>query len=224
MTMGNFRTHLAVITMVLLAACSSQPTIDESVPSFSGGMPADLSGSWARDYSRSDDLQAVLNSTLRRMYRTLPDSSYPVPSQDPSKIVALARLADLITRPDVLTISQDEHEVRVSRKDDFTMLCEFYDGYAKRTESEFGAEVCSWDGRHLVSHLLLPDGLFVSHRFALSADGDQLRVTTTITSKGSRDPFTISRAYMKFEPAESDFNCIETLSMKRVCSTGEIVP
>ena len=26
-----------------------------------------------------------------------------------------------------------------------------------------------------------------------------------------------------FEPLEPDFNCIETLSMKRVCSTGELV-
>ena len=216
--------RLLAFACLILAACSSQPTIDESIPSFTGGMPVDLSGSWERDYSRSDDLQAVLNSTLRRMYRPMPDSPYPAPTQDPSKIVALARLAELITRPDVLTITQDEYEIKIARKDDFTMLCEFYDGYAKRTESEFGAEVCSWSGRQLVSHLVLPDGLLVSHRFSMSADGNHLLVTTSVSSNGTRNPFTINRAYMKFEPPESDFNCIETLSMKRVCSTSEIVP
>ncbi|MGI9201119.1 MAG: hypothetical protein ACR2QL_08680 [Woeseiaceae bacterium] len=211
-------------SILALGACTNQPTIDESVPSFVGGMPADLSGSWARDYTRSDDLQAVLNSTLRRMYRPMPDSQYPAPMQDPNKTIALARLADLITRPDVLTIAQNDYEVKVARKDDFTMLCEFYDGYSKRTESEFGAEVCSWDGRQLVSYLTLPDGLLVSHRFTLSTDGKRLLVTTAVSSSGARNPFVINRAYMKFEPPESDFNCIETLSMKRVCSTGEITP
>ena len=219
------RKLILTLAVIGLTGCGSkQPVIDESVPSFVGGMPADLSGSWAKDYTRSDDLQSVLNYTLRRMYRPIPDSAYPAPTQDPNEIIALARLAELITRPDELTITQDEYEIRVSRKDDFTMQCEFYDGYAKRTQSEFGAEVCSWSGRQLISQLVLPDGLRVNHRFTLSTDGNQLLVTTTVSSSGIRDPFTIRRAYVKFEPPESDFNCIETLSMKRVCSTGEIVP
>lgn len=208
-----------------MAACSSnQPKIDTTVPSYSGGMPTDLSGSWERDYSRSDDIQGVLNSTLRRIYRPQPDSQYPSPSQDMSKVVALAQFADLITRPDVLTITQDDYEIKVARKDDFTMLCEFHEGYAKRTASEYGAEVCSWSGHQLLSHLVLPDGLLVSHRFTLSMDGQSLHVATTIDSTGTRVPFTINRVYAKFTPTESDFNCVETLSMKRVCSTGEITP
>ncbi len=217
--------RISVIACLLVTACSSnQPTIDTSIRSYSGGMPADLSGSWERDYSRSDDIQGILNSTLRRMYRPHPDTGYPVPSQDSSKVVAMARFADLITRPDVLTITQDQYEIKIARKDDFTMLCEFYEGYAKRTESEFGAEVCSWNGNQLVSHLVLPDGLLVSHRFTVAANGMSLLVSTTISSSASRIPFTVNRVYMKFEPPESGFNCIQTLSMKRVCSTGEIIP
>lgn len=222
--MLNNRITLSVLVCLFLAACSNQPTIDVSGPSYSGGMPTDFSGSWERDYSRSDDVQGVLNSTLRRMYRPQPDSQYPAPSQDPSRIVALARFAELITRPDILTIAQDEYEIKISRKDDFTMLCEFYDGYSKRTESDFGAEVCSWNGPQLVSHLVLPDGLLVSQRFTQSTDGKSLHVATTVASSATRAPFTLNRVYMKFEPPESDFNCIETLSMKRVCSTGEIEP
>ena len=104
------------------------------------------------------------------------------------------------------------------------MLCEFYDGVAKGTTSDYGAEVCGWDGDQLVSHLILPDGLIVIHRFTLSPNKKNMRVTTTVSSSTARVPFTLNRFYMRFEPPSSEFNCIETLSMKRVCSTGEIVP
>jgi len=223
----------ALALCLLLSACASQPKIDNSIRSFAGGMPADLSGSWERDYSRSDDIQGVLNSMLRKLSRPVQDPGFGnsrrgggsvVPTQDLSKVVALARLADLITRPDVLTITQDEFEVSVARKDDFAMLCEFYDGYAKRTESDYGTEVCSWNGHQLMSHLILPDGLLISHRFTKSTDGRSLHVATTVSSSATRVPFTVNRVYMKFTPTESDFNCVETLSMKRVCSTGEIEP
>ena len=223
--MFTFRLKISVVACLLVAACSSNlPTIDTSIPSYSGGMPADLSGSWERDYSRSDDIQGVLNSTLRQTYRSHPETGYPVATQDSSKLVALAKFAELITRPDVLTITQDEFEIKIARKDDFTMLCEFYEGYAQRTQSEFGGEVCSWNGHQLVSHLVLPDGLLVSHRFTVAANGMSLHVSTTIASSASRVPFTVNRVYMKFEPPESGFNCVETLSMNRVCSTGEITP
>jgi hypothetical protein len=218
------RNLLLIVAAGTLIACASQPAIDSPVQSFSGGMPVDLSGHWERDYSRSDDIQAALNSTLRRIYRPQSDTAYPAATQNLDKVVALAKFADQITRFDVMTITQNDNEVKISRKDDFTMLCEFYDGFAKRTESEFGAEVCSWNGQQLFSYLVLPDDLLVSNRYTLSGDGDSLHVATTISSGATRVPFTINRVYMKFEPPESDFNCIETLSMKRVCSTGEIVP
>jgi hypothetical protein len=62
----------------------------------------------------------------------------------------------------------------------------------------------------------------VTHRLTISPDGEQLRIITTVDSKKSRVPFTLSRFYRKFEAAASDFNCVETLSMKRVCSTGDL--
>jgi len=211
-----------------LAGCSSQPRITDTQQSFGGSMPVDFSGSWERDYSRSDDAQAVLNSMLRRITRPMPDPAYPgagpYPAQDFSKLVALAQLAELITRPDVLTISQNEYEISIARKDDFAMLCEFYDGHAKRTQSDYGTEICNWNGRQLESLLVLPDGLLISHRFTISDDGQNLHVATTVSSNATRTPFTLNRVYMKFDAPESDFNCVETLSMKRVCSTGEIFP
>ena len=66
-----------------------------------------------------------------------------VASVPADSLVALARLAELITRPDVLTIVQDDYEIRVDRKDDFSMLCAFYDGVATSIESDL-----ELDGSH----------------------------------------------------------------------------
>ena len=194
-----------------------------------GGMPADLSGSWERDYSRGDDVNQVLRDIYYYLSRTSADRAYttrPGPvqpsSRDMASVRALARLAELITRPQVLTISQNENEITVDRKDDFSLECAFYDGVARGTDSDYGTEICGWDGHQLVSHLVLPDGLQITHRFDVSKDREQLRVITTLSSSTSRVPFTLRRFYRRFERLPPDFNCIETLSMKRVCSTGEI--
>ena len=129
-----------------------------------------------------------------------------------------------ITKPEVLTIAQDDYEIRVARKDDFAMSCSFYDGVAQRTDSPYGTEVCSWDGKSLISHLVLPDSLLITNRFTMSSDGNYLRVITTASSGATKTPFTLHRFYTKFEAPPRPFNCIETLSMKRVCSTGDIKP
>ena len=198
-------------------------------------MPADLSGSWERDYSRGEDVQGALNALFYARNRQLQQrqqfpgdpgiaSRSSMSQKEANSIMALARLVEQITRPDLLTISQDEYEVRVAREDDFSMSCTFYQGVAQRTDSSYGTEVCSWDGKDLISHLVLPEGLLISHRFTTSADGNYLRVITTASSSSTRTPFTLHRFYLKFEAPPSAFNCIETLSMKRVCSTGEIKP
>ena len=219
-----------VATCLVLAACTpAKPVIDEQMMRIDGEMPADLSGSWERDYSRGDNVNQVLRDIYYYLSRTSADRAYtrrPGPvqpsSRDMQSISALARLAELITRPQVLTISQNDREITVDRKDDFSLLCAFYDGVARGTESAYGTEICGWDGDQLVSHLVLPDGLQVTHRFTVSADRQQLRVVTTVSSNTARVPVTLSRFYRKFERLPPDFNCIETLSMKRVCSTGEI--
>lgn len=220
--------------VLLLAACSSsRPVLDTTTPSFVGAMPADFSGSWERDYSRGEDVQGALNSLfLQRQRLAQQQSQFPgsprqsagISQREANGLVALARLVEEITRPDVLTISQDDYEVRVARKDDFDLSCSFYDGIAQGTDSAYGTEVCSWDGNSLVSHLVLPGGLTIAHRFTMSPDGNYLRVITTAKSSATRTPFTLHRYYLRFEAPPNAFNCIETLSMKRVCSTGEIKP
>ncbi len=214
-----------------IAACSQQPVIDNEMQRIDGALPADLSGSWERNYARDDDINAVLRDTYNRLSRTSPDQRYPsspgmaMPSsRDVASIMALARLTELITRPDVLTISQSEYEISIEREDDFALLCVFYDGVAKDTLSDYGVEICGWDGEQLVSNLVLPDGLQVTHRFTVSEDGENLRVVTTVSSSTSRVPFTLRRFYTKFVRPPSVIDCIETFSMKRVCDTGGITP
>ena len=91
-----------------------------------------------------------------------------IPQREGNALIALARLVEEITRPDVLRISQDDFEIRVARKDDFAMSCSFFEGMAQGTNTPYGTEVCSWDGSSLVSYLVLPDGLQISHRFTMS--------------------------------------------------------
>ena len=224
------RNRCMILLSLFIAACApARPVIDEQMMQIDGEMPADFSGSWERDYSRGDDVNQVLRDIYFYLSRTSADRAYttrPGPvqpsSRDMASVRALARLAELITRPQVLTISHNDQEITVDRKDDFSLLCAFYDGVAKGTESDYGTEICGWDGGQLVSHLILPDGLQVTHRFTVSEDRQQLRVVTTVSSSTARAPFTLRRFYKKFERLPPDFNCIETLSMKRVCSTGEI--
>ena len=228
------RRFLSIIALVLLAACSARgPVLDTTNPSFVGEMPVDFSGSWERDYSRGEDVQGALNTLFREQQRRIqqqnqfpgsPRSAPGMSQREGNAIVALAKLVEEITRPDVLTISQDDFEIRVARKDDIDLSCSYFEGVAQGTDSAYGTEDCSCDGNSLISHLVLPGGLTITNRFTMSADRNYLRVITTAKSSATRTPFTLHRYYIRFEAPPNAFNCIETLSMKRVCSTGEIKP
>lgn len=211
-----------VVLCLSIVACAQEPVIDNEMKRIEGALPADLSGSWERNYARDDDVNAVLRDAYNRLVRTSADRQPMASAKDMSSLLALGRLTELITRPDVLTISQSEHEISIEREDDFAMLCAFYDGMAKDTQNDYGVEICGWDGEQLVSNLVLPDGLQVTHRFTVSENGQQLRVVTTVSSNTSRVPFSLRRFYTKFVRPPSDMNCVETFSMNRVCDTGEI--
>ena len=227
-----------LLAALLLGACvSTGPAVDLSAPSFSGSMPADFAGSWERDYSRGEDVQGALNRVIYdrnreiQMRQQMPAdpriSRQPaagISRRELNAYISLARLVDEISRPDILTISQDDYEIRIAREDDFSMSCSFYEGIAQGTDSAYGTEVCSWDGDDLISYMILPDGLQISHRFTVSEDGQYMRVITTASTGATSKPLQLQRFYMKFDAPPSAFNCIETLSMKRVCSTGSVDP
>jgi hypothetical protein len=227
------RIRNTIVLCLLVAACSQQVAGDKTVRSYQGEVATNLSGSWQRDYSRGDDVNNVVNYLFRELQRSRADPRLAndprygsvgpsISQQDVTEILAIAQLADTITRPDVLTISQTTHDISIERKDDFTIFCEFYNGMSQGPETEYGSEICGWDDHQFVSRLILPDGLRVTHRFTMGTGGKNLHVATTVSSKGANLPVTLNRFYALFDVPESDFNCIETLSMKRVCSTGEI--
>ncbi len=192
---------------------------------FDGEMPADFSGSWARDYARGDNVNEVFQKAIWELgkRRERAGQGLAMPSdRDMSTLIPIARLAEIITRPDELTIAQSEHEILVERRDDFSLQCAFYDGVAKPVESVFGKEHCGWNGNRLISVHDMPDGLQVMHRFHVSDNRRELRVITTVSSSTAPMPITISHYYWRYEKPPRKFACIETLSMKRVCSTGDL--
>lgn len=222
------RTAGILICCVCLSACAQRPDYEIPVQAIEGPLPTDLGGYWERDYSRGADANTELRALFRRIGPD--DIRYPsgmgpsMSARQADVLMALAKFADEITRHDVLTITQGDSEVVVARKDDYAITCSFHGGVSNPVDSVYGDEICGWDGAELVSNLVLPDGLLVRHRFTKSSDGNRLRITTTVASKTSSLPFTIQRFYRRYVPPASDFNCVETLTMKRVCSTGELEP
>lgn len=226
------RPAVIIVLCGLACACARQPVlVNDPSPAPSnlpGGLPADFSGYWQRNYARDEDVNGALLAAYRRLERSLPPNNGPPgvavspPSRDVEALYALARIAEQITRPDEIAISQTEHEVSVQRKDDYTMLCAFYNGAPKATVTPYGQEVCGWDGKDLINQLTLPGGLRITHRLTVSGDRKELRVATTLESSSSRVPFTINRFYTRYDRLPPDFHCVETLSMKRVCSIGPL--
>ena len=219
-----------LILCTLVVACARQPTLPDPARNEVSSLPAELGGYWERDYWRGADVNRALDRWFRRLRRGTPDPRTPglsgldnagmiFSSRDVTSILALARLADEITRLRQFSISQTEHEISVKRDNDFDIFCEFYDGVAQGATTPYGAEICGWNGDQFISRLILPDGLLVSHRFTVAPEGAELHVATTVSSSNTGMSFTLSRFYTKYEPSDSPFECIDTLSRNRVCTT-----
>ncbi len=209
---------------LLLTACASQRASQPLAYPIENPRPVDLAGSWERDYARSDDVNQQLGRLFRKLNRMNRDqrySNYPGPTlseRSATSLMALAQLAELVTRPTVLTITHTDDELRVEREGDFDMICEFHNGLARGIQSAEGTEVCGWIGQQFVTRLNLPDGVTVSHRFTVSPDRQDLHVATTVSSPTSSMPFTLNRFYTRFEPLPENERCVETLTRKRVCT------
>lgn len=220
---------------LLVSACTQQTPREITVRNDQSSMRADLSGLWGRDYFRGDDVNRALEQWFRRLRRPAPnlrpaglpelDNAGTVSSpRDVNSILALARLADELTRPRYFTISQNEYEISVEREDDFDISCQFSGGAAEGPGNAYGQEICGWSGDIFISRLYLPDGLLVSHRYTVHPEGDELHVATTVSLRTTGMSFTLNRFYNRYEPSRSMFNCVDTLSMNRVCTTEEDSP
>ena len=82
---------------LMVAACSTQEKVIlvEDTKYFEGAMPADFSGSWARDYARGDDINVVLQKSMWALARRRDASTVPRTSDyDRRMLVPIARLAE----------------------------------------------------------------------------------------------------------------------------------
>ncbi len=221
---------LLLVCACFLGACAALPPDKaETAVQPAVELPVDIGGSWERDYSRDDDVNATLQRAYNVLAKSLADQQRTgspartgISSNEARSLVALARLVEMITRPDVLRITTDENVMLVHRGDDFSLTCSFAGGKPRVIGGTFGAERCFVDNGDLVSRMGLKGGLVIVTRFSVSDDGHQLRVITTASSPDSRTPFSLNRFYRRFEEPAPEYRCVETLSMKRVCSTGEL--
>ncbi|NNF16169.1 MAG: hypothetical protein HKN70_05445 [Gammaproteobacteria bacterium] len=217
---------LGMLVVMLPAACSHQPPPPMVEVAGKTHMPVDFSGSWERDYSKGGDINEGLKKIYRQLSRsaqyagTIDGRYQPLNSSSVSMgaIIASARLADSISRSDLLEIVQGNSEIRVNREEDFTLTCEFDGSTFQQTKTAFGTELCGWDGGQMVFNLALPDGLAVAHRLTISPDKQELHVATTVRAGATQTPFSVYRYYTRIEPLPSKYDCVQTLSRKRVCT------
>jgi len=218
-----------VILVGLLAACGSEPNRRERAP-LPHDSTIDFSGSWEMDYSRSDNI----NERLQMMYRewqraaerranmnsrgrgTGPAITIDTNPRAFNALVAAARLTELITESQVLEIEQSDIDIEIKREGSFALTCVFSEGEPQVVLDELGQEICGWDVNDLVFRIRLPEGLNIHHRVTMSADGERLRVATTVDSHKAV-PFSVNRFYYRFNAMPEDYSCEYTLSKGNVC-------
>ncbi len=209
----------------LLVACATEePTRISEEVSYE---VVDMSGNWEKDYQLSDDFDTEFNLFIFDIQRRLnpqsdslnrsPSLSVGQASGSRETIIGLARFTEEITRMPLLQIEQDRSRMRIDREDDFSLLCEFFNEQTAITQTPFGSEECGWNGEQLLFQLNLDDGLRIFYQITLAPNGQQLNITTTVSSASVSTPMTISNYYRRYDIPENEFDCILTLTRNNVC-------
>ena len=221
---------LFILTLILSGCAGDKPRTAQPIPIGDVDM-VDFAGNWELDYSKSENIQAELNSMVRELRRQAErraqrggneraGSSIAVGNNNTgATVIGLAQMADLVTQAQLLEIAQSENNIRVKREENFSLTCEFFEGKQQVVENSLGTETCGWVGHQLIFRILLPEGLSIQHVLTRSPEGDQMSIATTVVSDRVSRPFTLNRVYRKFEPGESGFTCAVTLTKGRVCTT-----
>lgn len=229
----------ARLLALLCLGASFSAVAQDSLPQLDLNLPLrlDFSGSWEKDFRRSDNWEDELSRTMRirqesaarqqaspgsgRLRAAPPISvgnvNLPRSGSRGASIVDLARLAEYISRQSTIEISQTRDEVRIERSGEAAMICGVEYELQRTFASEHGVEVCGWDGQQLVFQIMLPDDLIIMHRFTVSSNQQVLNLLTSIYSKGG-EPFNLIQAFNKYQAPRDEFNCIQTLSRGQVCN------
>jgi hypothetical protein len=194
---------------------------------------ADFNGNWELDYSRSDNIQARLDSMVRELRermeraqsgnmnkRSNSGMSYGGTGYNSGpSVIGLARMADLVTQSQLLEIEQGDFDIKVKREQNFALSCEFYGNGMQTLQTPFGNEVCGWNSHQFVFRIVLPEGLSIQHILTLGPEGERLNIATTVVSDRVSYPFTLNRVYNRFEAGSNGISCEITLTRGKVCTT-----
>jgi len=237
--LGLGANSLASIVAALCLTLSISAFSQDSLPQLDLDLPLrlDFSGSWEKDFRRSDNWEDELSRTLRiRQESATRQQSSPGSSSGRSalpisignvnlprsrgrgaNIVDLARLAEYISRHSLIDIIQTRDEISIERNGEAALICGVEYKLQQTFANEHGVEVCAWEGQQLIFQITLPDDLIIIHRFTVSSNQRVLNLLTSIFSKGG-EPFNLIQAFNKYEAPRDEFNCIQTLSRGQVCS------
>lgn len=236
--------RLATIPGMLLMVALLWPsgtTAQDDLPVLDLDRPLrlDFSGSWEKDFARSDKWEDELNRMLRirqeqaaRQQAGISGGGGPAvsvgninvgSSRRGASIIDLARLAEYISRQTTLKITQDRDQIRIERRGEAPLICGLEAGNIATFSSPHGTEICGWDQQQLVFQITLPDELVIRHRFSVAADREELRMVTSISS-GDSAPFNLIQAFNRYEAPPDSFDCVLTLTRGRVCSQASELP
>lgn len=221
----TLRLACCLLPVMALIACSST---EAPLPRERTSAAVDFSGAWEVDFSQSENIRDSFDALLRELQRQVErqnrgmkqgGGSLSVNANSGASLYALARMAEVVTEPQLLNISQSMTDVTVKREGSFALDCEFHPGQLDRRDSPLGRELCGWDDHQLVFQLYLPDGLSVYHRMTLDPGGDRLHIATTLRSDQVSWPFNVDRVYRRYDPNSGGIRCKQTLSKGKVCTT-----
>ncbi|MDA7683589.1 hypothetical protein N8749_00095 [bacterium] len=196
----------------------------------------DFSGSWEKDFRRSDNWRDELNRTMRIRQEAAQRQSSQSPrrnivsppisvgsinlprsSGSSTSVVELARLAEYVSRQTTLNITQTLDEIRIIRRNDSALVCGLGYGVMQTFANEFGVEACGWDQQQLVFQTTLPGELTIIHRFNVSASRKELNLVITINSR-NRESFSLVQAFTRYDAPTPNIDCDQTLSRGKVCN------
>jgi hypothetical protein len=226
-----FRNKLLAVLLCCQCLLPLFAFAQNSNASTSGGV--DFSGNWELDYSRSDNIQARLDSMVRELRqrmeraqsgnmntRTGSGVAYGGGGYNTGpSVIGLARMADQVTQSQLLEIEQGEFDIKVKREENFALTCEFYGNGMQSLETPFGKELCGWNSHQFVFRVALPEGLSIQHVLTMGPAGERLNIATTVVSDRVSYPFTLNRVYNRYEPGSNGISCELTLTRGKVCTT-----
>lgn len=224
-------TAIAVsVLLSLTAACSSNKT--RPLASQPDNIErVNYAGFWELNLGKSDNIQARLDTLVRELVERAERQAQGkadrgggmviggAGTNSAPSIIGLAKMADLVTRSQLLEVEQDNNSILIKREDNFALTCEFFRGSSEPRKTPYGTEVCGWDSHQLLFRMYLPDGLSIQHRISLGASGDRLNIATTIYSDQVSYPFTLNRVYSRYDPDKGGIRCEMTLTRGKVCTT-----